>query len=79
MGEGVESRKVSSPWSLLKPGFLSANLSYAKVLGDLHLLLASRPVNILCPFSSENLFFSKDDYSKVRSHPPKALDKVAYL
>ena len=26
--------------------------------------------------SSENLFFSKGDYSKVRHHPPKALDKV---
>ena len=29
--------------------------------------------------SSENLFFSKGDYSKVRRHPPKALDKAAYL
>ena len=29
--------------------------------------------------SSENLFFSKGDYSKVRHHPPKALDKVAFL
>ena len=29
--------------------------------------------------SSENLFFSKGDYSKVRRHPPKALDKVAFL
>ena len=27
--------------------------------------------------SSENLFFSKGDYTKVRRHPPKALDKVA--
>ena len=30
-------------------------------------------------FLSENLFFSKGDYSKVRRHPPKALDKVAFL
>ena len=29
--------------------------------------------------SSENLFFSKGDYSKIRRHPPKALDKVAFL
>ena len=29
--------------------------------------------------SSENLFFSKGDYSKVRCHPPKALDKAAFL
>ena len=29
--------------------------------------------------SSENLFFSKGDYSKVRHHPLKALDKVAFL
>ena len=79
MGEGVESCKVSSPWSLSKPGFLPANLSYAKVLGDLHHLLARKPVNILWPFSSENLFFSKGDYSQVRCHPPNALDKVAYL
>ena len=29
--------------------------------------------------SSENLFFSKGDDSKVRHHLPKALDKVAFL
>ena len=29
--------------------------------------------------SSENLFFSKGDYSNVRCHLPKALDKVAFL
>ena len=29
--------------------------------------------------SSENLFFSKGDHSKVRRHPPKALVKVAFL
>ena len=29
--------------------------------------------------SSEILFFSKGDYSKVRRHPLKALDKVAFL
>ena len=45
-----------------------------KSSGDLHHLLARRPVNIL-----RNLFFSKGDYSKVRRHPPKALDKVAFL
>ena len=29
--------------------------------------------------SSEKLYFSKDDYSKVMHHPLKALDKVAFL
>ena len=56
-----------------------SNLSYAKALGDLHHLLARRPVNIFMTLSSENLFFSKGDFSKVRHHPPKALDKVAFL
>ena len=56
-----------------------ARLSFCKLiicksLGDLHHLLAQRPVNIL-----RNLFFSIGDYSKVRHHPPKALDKLAFL
>ena len=37
-----------------------------KSSGELHHLLARRPVNIL-----RNLFFSKGDYSKVRRQPPK--------
>ena len=52
----------------------SCKLIICKSLGDLHHLLARRPVNIL-----RNLFFSKGDYSKVRRHPPKALDKIAFL
>ena len=48
-------------------GFFPANLSYTNGLGDLHHLLAWRPVNIL-----KNLFFSNGDYSKVRRQPPKS-------
>ena len=68
MGEGVESCS--------KPGFLPANLSYAS-LGDLHHLLARRPVNILRPFLQKTYFSLK----VVGQEPPskKALDKVAFL
>ena len=41
-------------------------LIICKSLGDLHHLLARRPVTIL-----RNLFLSKGDYSKVRHQPPK--------
>ena len=41
-------------------------LIICKSSGELHHLLARRPVNIL-----RNLFFSKGDYSKVRHQPPK--------
>ena len=44
----------------------SCKLIICKSLGDLHHLLAWRPVNIL-----RNLFFSKGDYSKVRHQPSK--------
>ena len=49
MGEGVESCS--------KPGYLPANL--CKSLGDLHHLLAQRPVNILRPFLQKTYFSLK--------------------
>ena len=69
MGEGVESCS--------KPGFLPANLIICKSLGDLHHLLARRPVNILRPFLQKTYFSLK----VVGQEPPskKALDKVAFL
>ena len=48
-----------------------------KSLGDLHRLLARRPVNILRPFLQKTYFSLK----VVGQEPPskKALDKVAFL
>ena len=68
MGEGVESA-VSQAF------FLQAyNMQN---LGDLHHLLAQRPVNILRPFLQKTYFSLK----VVGQEPPskKALDKVAFL
>ena len=59
---GCRVMQGQPPWPLLRPGFLSANLSYTKALCDLHHLLARRPVNILWLFvlikvsQPENLF-----------------------
>ena len=55
-----------------------------KALGDLHHLLARRPVNIFFFFSDKGLstiklIFSKSNYFKVWRHPLKVLDKVAFL
>ena len=66
----------------MRPGFLSADLSYTKALGDLHHLLARRPVNIflLIKLSQpEKLIFSKGDFSEVWRHCLKALDRVVFL
>jgi len=52
----------------------SCKFIICKSLGDLHHLLAQRPVNILRRFLQKTYFSLK-----VRSHPPKALDKVAFL
>ena len=61
---------------LIEARLSACKLIICKSLGDLHHLLAQRPFKTL---SSENLFFSKGDYSKVRCHPLKVLDKVAFL
>src|SRR5574342_1131581 len=61
MGEGVESCKDSSP-----NRSQAFKLTICKSSGELHHLLARRPVNIL-----RNLSFSRGDYSKVRHQPPK--------
>ena len=64
-------------------GFFPANLSYTNGLADLHHLLARRPINILWLLTkvcqSIRLIFSKSNYFKVWRHPPKVLDKVAFL
>ena len=52
---------------LIEARLSSCKFIICKSLGDLHHLLARRPVNIL-----RNLFFSKGDYSKVRRQPPKS-------
>ena len=41
----MQSQAVFDPYR--NQGFFSANLSYTNGLGDLHHLLARRPVNIL--------------------------------
>ena len=51
---------------LIEARLSSCKLIICKSLGDLHHLLARRPVNIL-----RNLSFSKGDSSKVRHQPPK--------
>ena len=58
--------------------------TYHMALGDLHHLLARRPVNIFFFFSDKGLstiklIFSKSNYFKVWRHPLKVLDKVAFL
>src|SRR5574337_471888 len=55
----------------------SCTLLICKSLGDLHHLLARRPVNILRPFLQKTYFSLK----VVGQEPPskKALDKVAFL
>ena len=63
-------------------GFFPANLSYTNGLGDLHHLLARRPINILTldkGLSTIRLIFSKSNYFKIWHHLPKVLDKTAFL
>ena len=55
-----------------------SNLSYTQVQVIYILFWPGGLSTFYDPFL-ENLFFSKGDYSKVRRHPPKALDKVAFL
>lgn len=58
--------------TLSKPGFLSANLPYAKALGDLHHLLSRRPVNIFLLIKvsqPENLFSLKVIFLKFGTTP----------
>ena len=62
-------------------GLFPANLSYTNGLGDLH----HRPEGLLTFYDSDKglstirLIFSKSNYFKVWRHPPKVLDKVAFL
>ena len=55
---------------------------YTQVLGDLHHLLARRPINILQPFSEKGLSTRRLTcvvLPKVWCHSQKALNKVAFL
>ena len=58
---------------------------YTQVLGDLHHLLARRPINILCPFSDKGLSTRKYMclnsvvLPKVWCRSQKALNKVTFL
>ena len=55
-------------------GFYPANLLYTNGLGDLHHLLARRPINILGLLTKtyqQRLIFSKSYYFKVWRHLPK--------
>ena len=73
------SLSLSRLWRLVmdtlsRPGFLSANLSYTEALGDLHHLLARRPVNIFLLIKvnqPENLFSLKVIFLKFGSTPRK--------
>ena len=56
--------------------------SYTQVLGDLHHLLAKRPINILRPFSDKGLSTRELTcvvLPKVWCHSQKALNKVTFL
>ena len=55
-------------------GFFPADLSYTNGLGDLHHLLARRPINILRLLTrtyQQRLIFSKSNYFKVWRHLSK--------
>ena len=55
-------------------GFFPANVSYTNGLGDLHHLLARRPINFMTldkGLSIVRLIFSKSNYFKVWRHLPK--------
>ena len=62
--------------------FLSAYLVVYTILGDLHHLLARRPINILGPFSDKGLSTRRlicVVLPKVWCHCQKALNKVTFL
>ena len=64
-------------------GFFPANLSYTNGLGDLHHLLARRPINILWlltkTYQPKDLFSLRVIILKFGTILPKVLDKVAFL
>ena len=75
MGEGVVMQGQQS-LILIKARLSSCKLIICKSLGNLHHLLARRPVNILRPFLQKT-YFSLKVISQAL--PSKALDKVAFL
>ena len=76
---------VSSPDSYRDQAFSLHTYLSTQVLGDLHHLLARRPINILWPFSDKGLSTRKLTclksvvLSKVWCHSQKALNKVTFL
>ena len=73
------------PWPYRDQAFSQHTYLYTQVLGDLHHLLARRPLSILWPFSDKGpstrkLICPKSVVlSKVWCHSQKALSKVAFL
>ena len=76
---------VSSPDSYRDQAFSLYTELYTQVLGDLHHLLARRPISILRPFSDKGLSTRKliclksVVLTKVWCHSQKALIKVTFL
>ena len=76
---------VSSPDSYRDQAFSLHTWLYTQVLGDLHHLLARRPISILWPFSDKGLSARKliclksVVLTKVWCHSQKALIKVTFL
>ena len=76
---------ISSPDFYRDQAFFLHTQLYTQVLGDLHHLLARRPINILWPFSDKGLSTRKlichnsVVLSKVWCHSQKALNKVTFL
>ena len=80
--DNTKSCSVSSPDSYWDEAFSLHTQLYTQVLGDLHCLLARRPINILWPFSDKGLSTRKLKsvvLSKVWYHSQKALNKVTFL
>ena len=67
---------ISSPDSYRDQAFSLPTYLSTQVLGDLHHLLARRPINILQPFSDKG---NSVVLPKVWCHSQKALNKVTFL
>ena len=80
-----QSCRVSSSDSYWDQAFSLHTYLYTQVLGDLHHLLARRPISILWPFSDKGLSTRKliclksVVLSKVWCHSQKTLNKVTFL
>ena len=83
--DNTKSCSVSSPDSYWDEAFSLHTQLYTQVLGDLHCLLARRPINILWPFFDKDLStrrlicLNSVVLPKVWCHSQKALSKVTFL